>query len=554
MLYFGTRLSDNLSRREPEGYLICLNVPVARIGVQEYLPSELGLPGPDDRMIPVHRRAEEVFSPACVASFEGMPVTDDHPADPEGVNADNIRYLQKGHAHNIRRGAPPEEDLLLADLIITDPRLIREILDGKREISCGYNYVLAEEGGQYFQRDIRGNHVAVVDSGRAGPRVAIRDRKRSLASPFGFHDSFGQGPRNERSIAMKKNQWYAKLMARMARDGDLESLAEMINEVTEGAENPAAKVPADEAPAQEENREVPCPSTDCGPGILSALNRIIGLLTGGQAGQAAAAQGENRETAPAADCGPEILSALNRIIGLLTGGQAGLTAAQGENRETAPATDCGPEILSALNRIIDLLTGGQAGAAAAAQGDEEPADDPADVLAEVPAVSPAEGAAQEVSPEGAAAEVAQAVAQALGLDPDDGADEDPVEQLVAEILEGETLAPAAPGEETVQEEILSQVLESSAGEDEEEDPEDSRRAADALRAALAAFRPQMARMTPRERQRFNADVARRMRKLTGKAGRDRNPYAAIRGAAPARSRDARELGRRIMASRNVNLK
>ena len=43
MLYYGTKISDNLSRREPEGYLLCLNVPVARTGVQEYLPEELGL-------------------------------------------------------------------------------------------------------------------------------------------------------------------------------------------------------------------------------------------------------------------------------------------------------------------------------------------------------------------------------------------------------------------------------------------------------------------------------------------------------------------------------
>ena len=45
MHYYGTRLSENISRREPEGYLLCLNVPVARTGVQEYLPEELGLPG-----------------------------------------------------------------------------------------------------------------------------------------------------------------------------------------------------------------------------------------------------------------------------------------------------------------------------------------------------------------------------------------------------------------------------------------------------------------------------------------------------------------------------
>ena len=117
MIYFGTRLSENISRREPEGYLICLNVPVARTGTQEYLPSELGLPEPDARLIPVFRPPEEVFSPACLASFEGMPVTDDHPACPEGVTAENIRRLQKGHAMNIRRGTGQDADLLLAAIL-----------------------------------------------------------------------------------------------------------------------------------------------------------------------------------------------------------------------------------------------------------------------------------------------------------------------------------------------------------------------------------------------------------------------------------------------------
>ena len=85
MTYYGTRLSENISRREPEGYLFCLNVPVARTGPQEYLPDELGLPsGPG--VISVFRPESEVFSPETIASFEGMPVTNDHP--PDGVTID----------------------------------------------------------------------------------------------------------------------------------------------------------------------------------------------------------------------------------------------------------------------------------------------------------------------------------------------------------------------------------------------------------------------------------------------------------------------------------
>ncbi len=210
MHYYGTRLSENISRREPEGYLLCLNVPVARTGTQEYLPEELGLPPTAVKppgMISVFRPEDEVFSPATIASFEGMPVTNNHP--PDGVDIGNIRALQKGHAHNVRRGTGEESDLLLADLIITDPTLIDLILhEDKREISCGYTYDLCEENGQYIQRHIRGNHVAVVDAGRAGPRVCIRDQK------------------TERSRPMKKS--LTNILARMAKDGDIETVAEIL--------------------------------------------------------------------------------------------------------------------------------------------------------------------------------------------------------------------------------------------------------------------------------------------------------------------------------------
>jgi len=221
MHYYGTRLSENISRR-PEGYLLCLNVPVARSGTQEYLPEELGMPAPatGPPTIPVYRPEEEVFSPETIASFEGMPVTNDHPVD--GVSIENIRALQKGHAQNVRRGSGDDADLLLADLMITDERLIHLIMDeGKREISCGYTYELCEENGQYVQRKIRGNHIAVVDAGRAGPRVCIKDEEPCV---------------NERRSCRMKKSLYRKLL-RMARDGDPEAL-EAIAEVTEALLEP----------------------------------------------------------------------------------------------------------------------------------------------------------------------------------------------------------------------------------------------------------------------------------------------------------------------------
>ncbi len=274
MLYYGTRLSENISRREPEGYLLCLNVPVARCGVQHYLPGELGVQG--SGMVPVLRPPEEVFSPACMASFEGMPVTNDHPE--EGVSLENIGLLQKGHAHNVRRGSGKDSDLLLADLMITDEELIRAILGGKREISCGYTYDLSEENGQYVQRKIRGNHVAVVDAGRAGHRVSIRDRK-----PAPDKTTLADTAK-ERSMEMKNKKTIARVLARMARDGDTEGVAEVLEELLETPTQPEAEETPAETPAETAVIAVPEGQTvtidsETGAAILERLDRLIALLS-----------------------------------------------------------------------------------------------------------------------------------------------------------------------------------------------------------------------------------------------------------------------------------
>ena len=59
----------------------------------------------------------------------------------------------------------------------TDPTLIERVRGGLREISCGYRCRYAEGPRGVEQRAIRGNHVAVVEAGRAGSRVAIRDAR-----------------------------------------------------------------------------------------------------------------------------------------------------------------------------------------------------------------------------------------------------------------------------------------------------------------------------------------------------------------------------------------
>ncbi len=174
--YFGSRISDHILKT-PEGFLVCKDVPIARTGVQEYRGAEFGAQD-SERVYDVQRPESEVFDRAAVASFEGKPVCDEHP--PEDVTPDNFTRYIKGVCRDVRRGDGDLRNCLVADLLIYDADLIKKIEDGKREISCGYDCLWNPTGAaSYDQLEIRGNHVAVVDKGRAGHKVAIRDTAKN---------------------------------------------------------------------------------------------------------------------------------------------------------------------------------------------------------------------------------------------------------------------------------------------------------------------------------------------------------------------------------------
>lgn len=122
------------------------------------------------------RPPEEVFDPESLASFALMPVTNDHPS--ELLTAENAKQYAVG---SVSDAVVPDGDLVRAGLMITDAAAIDALDAGKSELSCGYTAdVTIEPGiwrGQKYdavQRNIRGNHVALVDAGRAGPACAIR--------------------------------------------------------------------------------------------------------------------------------------------------------------------------------------------------------------------------------------------------------------------------------------------------------------------------------------------------------------------------------------------
>jgi hypothetical protein len=94
----------------------------------------------------------------------------------EFVSPKTWKELSIGTVTNVRQGTGIEDDMLIADLLITDFKAIEHVNKNLPELSCGYDSEYEQtEPGHAVQRNIIGNHVALVDRGRAGPRVAIKD-------------------------------------------------------------------------------------------------------------------------------------------------------------------------------------------------------------------------------------------------------------------------------------------------------------------------------------------------------------------------------------------
>lgn len=162
--------------RTPEGFVLCIDVPVARVGEMLYAAGEVPLKAGPDGLIRVTRGPDELFSEETLASYAGKPVVDDHPED--DVGPQNWKKLAIGIVLNPRRGTGDDSDVMLADLLIMDASAIRDVEAGKREVSAGYDADYEQTGeGVGRQTRILGNHVALVERGRCGPRCAIGDHQ-----------------------------------------------------------------------------------------------------------------------------------------------------------------------------------------------------------------------------------------------------------------------------------------------------------------------------------------------------------------------------------------
>lgn len=161
--------------------MLCEDVPLGRVGEMIYAASDLPITPNGKGYITIHRDERAVFDPVAIASFNYKPFVIGHPED--DVSPENWNQLARGIIINPRRGTKDKADFLIGDILVTNKEAIRLIdMMGVREISLGYDADYEELApGVGRQHNIVGNHGALVERGRCGPRCSIGDQVSDLS-------------------------------------------------------------------------------------------------------------------------------------------------------------------------------------------------------------------------------------------------------------------------------------------------------------------------------------------------------------------------------------
>lgn len=172
---------DRASARtfDEDGHLHVRDVPISKANVCPYYGHEI--PDGDVLGLDPNRVYNLLRDPAelekAADSFNGKPLLNLHRAQ----TADDFSHdLTVGAVHNVYFKSPY---LYAGDFSVWDSEDIASIeSDEKSQISSSYRYKADMtpgnfEGARYdgVMRNIRGNHVALVDVGRAGPDVVVSD-------------------------------------------------------------------------------------------------------------------------------------------------------------------------------------------------------------------------------------------------------------------------------------------------------------------------------------------------------------------------------------------
>ena len=173
---------------DENGWYSVKDNPISRVGVFPYLGRNIDPSLEPEKIYNVYRPADELSNPDTINSFKLIPWVDDHPSNLLGSQESGRTPAEtKGIEGVIGEDVwfDTATGMLKANVKVFSESLAELIASGKKEVSAGYQcrYEISDgtfEGLHYdaIQKDIRGNHLALVREGRMGPDVAVLDHLR----------------------------------------------------------------------------------------------------------------------------------------------------------------------------------------------------------------------------------------------------------------------------------------------------------------------------------------------------------------------------------------
>ena len=155
--------------------------PISKVGIFPYSGQQISSDLEPDKIYNVFRSESELNNPDTIDSFRLLPFTDEHTM--LGSTEDGLTdAAQKGIHGVVGENVYFEDGYLKANIKIFSEEMANLINDGKKELSIGYRCIYEPKSGIYngdsydfIQKDIRGNHLALVGEGRSGHDVAVLD-------------------------------------------------------------------------------------------------------------------------------------------------------------------------------------------------------------------------------------------------------------------------------------------------------------------------------------------------------------------------------------------
>lgn len=160
--------------------------PIIKTGVFPYLGRQISPDLNPTQIYNVLRPEDELFKQKTIDSFNMLPITIGHAllgSKDEGLTPPEEKGIEGTTGEHAKRTG----DKMTNTIKLYSERIKDEINNGKKELSAGYFCDFMPESGtyqgrhyDYVQRNIDGNHIALVEKGRNGSDVRVMDSAEGL--------------------------------------------------------------------------------------------------------------------------------------------------------------------------------------------------------------------------------------------------------------------------------------------------------------------------------------------------------------------------------------